>query len=171
METRYLCVMIPCETACLCPLWSGAVLFLWVWINNGVGSYNIDRDKLSTDCRDNRAAVRCVWSFVMCGLNGFPRVNYTPLGWAAVATVHKSSCHAASCSLMFHRGEYAAQGDSRGLRNEKIIGPLILHLRVIDVREEGSGISPVTGTRRGLVLPSEAAREGNVIGGGRAREY
>lgn len=34
-------------------------------------------------------------------LNGFSGVNYTTLGWALVATVHKSSCHAASCSSLF----------------------------------------------------------------------
>ena len=37
-------------------------------------------------------------------------------------------------------------------------------------RKEGV-FSPVTGTRKGLVLSSEAAREGNVIGGGRGPEY
>lgn len=128
--------MIPCETQSLSPLWSSFIqapllrsttCFYWLWINNAVGSYNIDRDKLSTDCWDNKAILgllcgleSCLWSLCYAwggeGLSGFPSVNYTrpPLDWARVATVHKSSCHAASCSHISQSSsvESAAQPDS-----------------------------------------------------------
>lgn len=141
--------MIPCETQCLSPLRSSFTqptsehnMFIWRWINNGVGSYNIDRDKLSTDCWDNKAILGLLCGLVVVceafvyvwggkSLNGFPGVNYTPLGWAGVATVHKSSCHAASCSHISQSSslETAAQTDS--LQTEKWkdnTQQLILHL-------------------------------------------
>lgn len=66
----------------LSPLWSSFIqpplkhnMFLSLWINNGVGSYNIDHDKLHTDCWDNKAmlrqlcGLRFVWeAFVMYGV-------------------------------------------------------------------------------------------------------
>lgn len=47
----------------------------------------------SVNCLRSLCYARCCK-----GLNGFPSVNYTPPCWAGVATVHKSSCHAALCS-------------------------------------------------------------------------
>lgn len=93
--------MIPCETQSLSPLWSSFIqapllrsttCFYWLWINNAVGSYNIDRDKLSTDCWDNKAILgllcgveSCLWSLCYAwggeGLSGFPSVNYTRPPW------------------------------------------------------------------------------------------
>lgn len=161
---------------CLPPLWSSFTqppsehnMFLWLWINNVVGSYNIDRDKLSTDCWDNKAILRllcglwgCLWSlcYVWGGksLNGFPSVNYTlpPLGWVHVATVHKSSCHGASCSHVSHKvvpWNLLLRLIRCGLGKGKITRGGSCFVCVIDVGERM--FSPVKCTRKGPVQLSE----------------
>lgn len=93
-----------------------ARVFSWLWIKDGSASCNIDRDKLSTDCWDNKAipGPLCA-AWIVCkaalghGLAGAwadSSVTYTPLGCAGVSTVHKSSCQDALCS-------HASRGGSK----------------------------------------------------------
>lgn len=118
--------MIPSETLCLI---LEAASFSPLWIKDGSASCNIDRDKLSTDCWDNRGnpGPPCAAGMVIGvgggGLKRVPSVNYTPLGWARVSTVHKSSCQDALCSHVSRSGSTESRRDEKWRGNRATFFP------------------------------------------------
>lgn len=140
-----------------------ARVFSWLWIKDGSASCNIDRDKLSTDCWDNKAipGPLCA-AWIVCeaalghGLAGAwadSSVTYTPLGCAGVSTVHKSSCQDALCSHASRGGSTESLCHEKWRRKE----PHSSHNSSL-MTDGGMNIFTCTGIQA-PVLPSEVPKE------------